>query len=62
MRSDNCFKHNEQYQLIGSDSDCELNCRICLNCLKSLDNGHKKGVSNHETLSMEQIAVHFNKL
>jgi hypothetical protein len=59
---DSCFKHGKDYQFIGCDSHCQLNCRICYDCLRGLDSGHRKGVSNHETISMEQLAMHFEKL
>lgn len=62
LRMDNCYKHNRPYQLIGIDDKCDLNCRICLDCLKGIDNGHKKGVSNHETISVEQLNHHFEQL
>lgn len=47
MSFDNCFKHGKGYQFIGNDPHCKLNCRICYDCLKGVDNAHKKGVSNH---------------
>lgn len=62
LKVDNCFKHNKPYHLIGIDEKCELNCRICLDCLKGIDNGHKKGVSNHETISIEQLNHNFAQL
>lgn len=62
MSFDNCFKHGKGYQFIGNDPHCKLNCRICYDCLKGVDNAHKKGVSNHQTISMEQLGMHFEKL
>ena len=59
---DNCFKHGKPYQFIGNDERCALNCRICFDCLRGTDNAHKKGVSNHETSSIEQLVAHFEKL
>jgi hypothetical protein len=58
----NCFKHGKPYQFLGSDDRCQLNCRICYDCLRGVDNPHKKGVSNHETISIEQLATHFEHL
>ena len=52
LKVDSCYKHSKPYQLIGIDEKCDLNCRICLECLKGIDNGHKRGVSNHETISI----------
>ena len=57
-----CLKHNKHYHLIGIDEKCELNCRICIDCLKGIDGVHKKGVSNHETISVEQLNHHFDQL
>lgn len=48
---DTCYKHAKPYQLIGNDHYCSLNCRICFDCLRGVDNAHKKGVYNHETIS-----------
>lgn len=59
---DNCFRHGKPYQLVGNDYACELNCQMCVECLRGVDSNHRKGVSNHETISMEQLAVHFDKL
>jgi len=59
---DVCFKHGKPYQLIGNDDRCELNCQICFDCLRGIDNGHRKGVSNHETISIEQLTLHFKQL
>lgn len=58
----NCYKHGKPYQFVGTDDKCHLNCRICYDCLRGPDNAHKKGVSNHETISIEQLSSHFEKL
>ena len=59
--NETCPKHCKPYQLIGVDAECELDCRICLDCLR-LDGGHKRGMSNHETISLEQLNTHFARL
>ena len=62
MSFDCCYKHGKAYQFIGNDPHCRLNCRICYDCLRETDNNHKKGVANHETISIDQLGLHFEKM
>ena len=50
-----CGLHNINYDLIGNDDDCELNCLICCDCLRSLDHRHKDDGVNHKTITLKQL-------
>ncbi len=57
-----CETHKLVFDLIGNDKECELNCLICCDCLRTLDNKHKFEGINHKTITIIELRAHFEKI
>lgn len=57
-----CLTHKVNFDLIGNDNYCELNCLICCDCLRTLDNKHKFEGINHKTITIIELSAHFDKI